>query len=219
VTTPGPGSIEAARADSADHRYQLAMDLRLSLCHLAQRPRCQSVPRGGPQKPHKLLRRKAHHWKPTDGTGLNGTRRHSGYDGGISLLTSPYAGELGCVIVTRSWSQRGIEPPEKRKVGGSTPPLTTRFRSIGQPSHRGRHLSRRAHHRAGLPSVRPGAAHHGGDDRDHARPGRTGRGRGPRADRARRAPDHNRARWPWGSRRRPGHRGLARAAPHGCRHI
>jgi hypothetical protein len=72
--------------------------------------RCQPVPRGGPQKPHKPLRRKAHHWKPTDGTGLNSTRRHSGYDGGISLLTSPYGGELGCVIVTRSWPQRGIEP-------------------------------------------------------------------------------------------------------------
>ena len=37
--------------------------------------------------------------------------------------------------------------------------------------------------------------------------------------RARRAPDHNQACWPWGSRRRPGHRGLARAAPHGRRHI
>ena len=29
----------------------------------------------------------------------------------------------------------------------------------------------------------------------------------------------NRVRWPWGPRRRPGHRGLARAAPHGRRHI
>jgi hypothetical protein len=25
--------------------------------------------------------------------------------------------------------------PQKRKVGGSPPPLTTRFRSISQPSH------------------------------------------------------------------------------------
>jgi hypothetical protein len=64
-----------------------------------------------------------------------------------------------------------------------------------------------------------GAAHHGGDDRDHARPGRTRRRRGPRAGRSQRTPDSNRARWPWGSRRRPGHRGLARAAPHGRRHI
>jgi drug/metabolite transporter, DME family len=59
----------------------------------------------------------------------------------------------------------------------------------------------------------------GAYDRAHARPGRAGRGRGPRAGRSRRAPDHNRARWPWGSRRRPGHRGLVRAAPHGRRHI
>jgi len=30
---------------------------------------------------------------------------------------------------------KGDRTPEKRKVGGSTPPLTTRFRSICQPSH------------------------------------------------------------------------------------
>lgn len=64
-----------------------------------------------------------------------------------------------------------------------------------------------------------GAAHHRGDHRDHARPGRTGRGRGPRAGRSQRAPDHDRARWPGGSRRRPGHRGLALPAPNGRRHI
>ena len=118
-----PGSIETARADSIDHRCQLARTSASGFSRLAQRPRCQSVPRGGPQKPHKPLRRKAHHWKPTDGTGLDSTRRHSGYDGGISLLTSHYAGELGCVILTTSWSQRGIEPLN----GWTSPQMLRRY--------------------------------------------------------------------------------------------
>ena len=79
-----------------------------------------------------------------------------------------------------------------------------------RPGPGGRHLPRRAHHRAGLPPVRPGTAHHRGDHRDHARPGRTGHRHGPRASRAQRAPDHDRGRWPGGPRHQPGHRGLAR---------
>jgi hypothetical protein len=80
---------------------------RGSAAGLMRRERC-AVRRPGPdlagprRSPTTPCFRRAHHGKPTDGTGLNGTRRHSGYDGGIGLLTGPYAGELGCMIVTRS---------------------------------------------------------------------------------------------------------------------
>ena len=64
-----------------------------------------------------------------------------------------------------------------------------------------------------------GFRHAHGDDRDHARPGRTGRGRGPRAGRARRAPDHQPGSLAlgfspsaWSSR--PGPRGAPRPPPH-----
>ena len=39
--------------------------------------------------------RAVYHEKPTDKTGLRGTRRHGCYHGHVSLLTSMYAGELG----------------------------------------------------------------------------------------------------------------------------
>ena len=64
------------------------------------RTRCKRRVRPGLAGPHRnptnLFFRRAHHGKPTDETGLRGTRRHSRYDGIVGPLTSTYAGELGC---------------------------------------------------------------------------------------------------------------------------
>ena len=79
-----------------------------------------------PTKVPQVFALRAHHKEPTDETGLGGTRRHCRYDGAVGPLTSTYAGELGLSRCLRDHGLNGDGTPEKRKVGGSTPPLTTR---------------------------------------------------------------------------------------------
>ena len=81
-----------------------------------------------PTKVPQVFALRAHHKEPTDETGLGGTRRHCRYDGAVGPLTSTYAGELGLSRCLRDHGLNGDGTPEKRKVGGSTPPLTTRTR-------------------------------------------------------------------------------------------
>src|ERR1019366_26621 len=67
----------------------------------------------------------AHHRKPTDETELCGTWRHGRYDGyktgWPAVMRVSWAFEC-----SSNYGFGGDRTPEKRKVGGSTPPLTTR---------------------------------------------------------------------------------------------
>ena len=57
-------------------------------------------------------------------------------DTGGGACTLRTTSTLLCLVSQTPVDSRGpAKPPEKRKVGGSTPPLTTSSRSIGQPSH------------------------------------------------------------------------------------
>ena len=105
------------------------------LPHIPRATQSPSRPRlAGPHRiPTSPCFRRAHHGKPTDETGLRGTRRHSRHDVDVGPLTSTYAGELGCHDGYEIMVLRDDGTSEKRKVGGSTPPLTTSSRSICQP--------------------------------------------------------------------------------------
>jgi hypothetical protein len=69
------------------------------------------------------------HSNPTGEMALSGTRRHDCYYGRISLL--PAEMQVSRASADLNWSLlRGDRTPEKRKVGGSTPPLTTRSSNL-----------------------------------------------------------------------------------------
>src|SRR4029077_15231817 len=47
----------------------------------------------------------------------------------LPALPGVFAGEVGCSVITEPMSWESDKPPEKRKVGSSTLPLTTHHRA------------------------------------------------------------------------------------------
>jgi len=125
-----------ASADSTcragSSRYVSALPGPSAVRQVGAKRACAVLPRG-PQKPHKSAAGRRPHRKPTDETELCGTRRHGRYDGyktgWPARMRVSWAFEC-----SSNYGFKGDRTPEKRKVGGSTPPLTTRFVIPGQRS-------------------------------------------------------------------------------------